>query len=167
MHIQGLIHPDYLHLHNVKYSKTKKRQNFYLDASKAGHKSNQQWAKGRKPLARVLPAPNVAQMGQPVSGLIYPHPRPEFWPAWRLRGCALLANDDIQGFQHGFLAGNNVCYMGGKNMLFKKETLDSKYVLKIIIVKHYSKMVYVHSYNPFEQCNRGFPISTHNHLFIE
>ena len=37
--------------------------------------------------------------------------------------CALLGEDDIQGLKHGFLAGNKVYYMGGKNMLFEDETL--------------------------------------------
>ena len=38
--------------------------------------------------------------------------------------CALLGEDDIQGLKHGFLAGNKVYYMGGKNMLkAENETL--------------------------------------------
>ena len=35
----------------------------------------------------------------------------------------MLGEDDIQGLKHGFLAGNKVYYMGGKNMLFEDETL--------------------------------------------
>ena len=37
--------------------------------------------------------------------------------------CAMLGEDDIQGLKHGFLAGNKVYYMGGKNMLTEDETL--------------------------------------------
>ena len=35
----------------------------------------------------------------------------------------MLGEDDIQGLKHGFLAGNKVYYMGGKNMLSEDETL--------------------------------------------
>ena len=54
-----LIHLGSFHLDSAEYIKTKKCKDFYLDASKAGHKGNQRWAKGRKQLARVLPAPDV------------------------------------------------------------------------------------------------------------